>query len=335
MMDRQELLDKVRELSAMNLVSREEVLEAYDQGQNHIGSQKYDHVLTSKIGISDLLYYIGGAIVFFGIAIFIAQNWTTINTPTKLIATLGVSIMAFICARLFDKQENTRGIATGFDLISALVAPFGFYVLLDTLGLRIESSGSLSVLIAILFLVYLASFIALRRTLYLLFSILLATAFYFSFTNWLVEGNGYFQTSAFFEYRLLLAGLAYITLGYYFSQTTRRVLTGFLYSFGVLGFLGSAMALGGWSPNQNIFWEIFFPFCVFGVIFASVFLQSRSFLTFGALFLMGYIMKITGEYFSAGLGWPLALVLAGLLLIAVGYGWVYVNREYINKKALQ
>jgi hypothetical protein len=47
---------------------------------------------------------------------------------------------------------------------------------------------------------------------------------------------------------------------------------------------------------------------------------------------MIYILKITGEYFQDGLGWPLALVLAGLALIAVGYVAVYVNNKYLAAK---
>src|SRR5262249_40735983 len=105
---------------------------------------------------------------------------------------------------------------------------------------------------------------------------------------------------------------------------------GALYGLGVLAFLGGALALGNWEPHQNVFWELIFPGLVFGVIFLSVHLKSKAFLTFGSMYLMGYILKITAEYFKNGLGWPLALILAGFLLMAVGYYSFYLNRKYIS-----
>src|ERR1019366_1319816 len=83
------------------------------------------------------------------------------------------------------------------------------------------------------------------------------------------------------EYRILVLGLAYMFLGYYLSQTSQKALSGVMYGFGSLFFLGSAMALGGWQPNQNAFWELIYPLLVFGLIFLSVYVKSKSFLVFG------------------------------------------------------
>ena len=80
--------------------------------------------------------------------------------------------------------------------------------------------------------------------------------------------------------------------------------------------------------TQNVFWELIFPGLALATLFVSVPLKAKSFLTFGALFLMSYILKITAEYFTSGLGWPLALVLAGLMLIAVGYLYVFIKKKY-------
>lgn len=42
---------------------------------------------------------------------------------------------------------------------------------------------------------------------------------------------------------------------------------------------------------------------------------------------MGYILKITSEYFADSLGWPLALMIAGFGMIGVGYLTVYIKRK--------
>jgi len=143
----------------------------------------------------------------------------------------------------------------------------------------------------------------------------------------MVGGRPSFEQLDFYEYRVLLVGLTYILLGYSLARHKLKPLTGWLYSFGVLGFLGAALALGGWTPNQNMFWEISFPAFSLGAMFVSIYLKSRSFLIFGAIFLMAYLLKITAEYFTDTLGWPLALVLAGLALIGIGFGTFYMKKQ--------
>jgi len=119
-------------------------------------------------------------------------------------------------------------------------------------------------------------------------------------------------------------------LGYFFFQGDMSGLSGPLYGFGVLLFLGMALSLGGWSPHQRVFWELIFPGLAFGVIFLSICVKSKAFLVFGSMYLMAYILKISAEYFSHSMGWPLALVLAGLALIATGCLTFYLNRKYLG-----
>jgi hypothetical protein len=49
---------------------------------------------------------------------------------------------------------------------------------------------------------------------------------------------------------------------------------------------------------------------------------------------MGYILKITGEYFADSLSWPVALMVAGFALIGVGYFTFYLRKKYFSKSAL-
>jgi hypothetical protein len=121
-------------------------------------------------------------------------------------------------------------------------------------------------------------------------------------------------------------------MGYSFSKNERAPLSGFLYSFGILGVLGAALILGEWTPNQNVFWELIYPILVFGALFLSIHIKSKAFLIWGTIFLMAYILKITAEYFSTGLGWPLALVIAGLAMIGVGYMSISIKNKYLTNK---
>jgi hypothetical protein len=210
-----------------------------------------------------------------------------------------------------------------------MVTPIGIGVIFYLAGFDTGSAGVQSLISLILFLAYLASYHVFKKDIFIFFSIIFGTWLFFAFTNMLVAG--YYQSEKLYEYRILITGLSYLLLGYYFSEQNKSGLKSFLYGFGVLGFLGAALALGGWHPAQNVFWEAIFPFLVFGVLFLSVYLKSNSFLVFGSLFLMGYILKLTSEYFSQSLGWPLALVIAGFFLIAIGYGSFYLKRKYISE----
>lgn len=325
MATKEEVLQYIRTLAEQKIVTKEEIDLAYDSGSGI----KTDVVLTKKLGVAEILYYIGGAIVFLGIAILLAQNWLTLGFGTKVLATLGAGVAAYFVGVLFSRDERTETVGSAFYLISALTIPMGLYVVFDNAGFDASSYGSQSLISGILFGMYMLSYIVFRKNVFTLFSILFGTWLFFSFTSFMIGGGVYFDSWKFYEYRVLVAGITYMLIGYAFSKNERASLSNFLYGFGILGFLGSALSLGGWEPNQNVFWELIYPGLIFGALFLSVHIKSKSFLTWGTLFLMAYILKITSEYFSSGLGWPLALVIAGLAMIGVGYMSISLKRKYL------
>jgi hypothetical protein len=327
MVTKEEALQYVQSLGAEHVVTSEELLSAFNAGSGNPSLPA-----SKKVGVTEILSYIGGGIVFLGISILIGQNWSTFGFGTKVLATFGSGIAAYLVGLMFSREERTETVGAAFYLISALVLPIGLYVILNNAGFDANSYASQCIMSTILLGTYFLSYYVFRKNLFVLFSILFGTWLFFSLTSYLV-GNGFYSDDMqkFYEYRFLVTGLSYILLGYNFSKTVRASLTGFLYGFGILGVLGAAMTLGGWKPNQDIFWELIYPFLVFGAIFLSISLKSKAFLTWGTIFLMGYILKITSEYFSEGLGWPLALVIAGLAMIGIGYESVSLRKKYLSE----
>lgn len=325
-MDKEEVLQSVRALAASGSLTKEELLGVYEDAAKSGGLSP-----AHKLGVATILYYAGGAIIFLGIVFLVQQNWTLLSPFTRILVTLGSAIAAYVTGVLLGLDKRSEAVGRVFHLIAALILPAGLYVVFGNAGFDTGSSGTMTLISGMLFAVYLVSFLFDRRVFFLLFEIVFGTWFFFAVTGALMDQNRALDTSAFLEYRFLLTGLAYLFLGYGFRLSRWKPLTGSLYGFGLLMSLGAALALGGWSPNQNSFWEIIFPVLVFGTLFASVYLRSKAFLVFGGIFLMAYISKITAEYFSDSLGWPLALVIAGLLLIGTGYLTVYLNRKYIKQ----
>lgn len=324
-MDKQEILEQIKSLAAQRAVTKEEVTAAFDDGFGTKTGPTFAH----KLDIAKILYYIGGAVVFLGISILVWQNWSTLGIVTKILATLGSAVAAYFVGAVFSRDEKLETVGSAFYLISALVAPIGLYVVFDNAGFDALSSSTQSIISWILFATYLLSYLVFRKNVLVLFSVIFGTWLYYAFMAYLFGKS--LDWVKHLEYLTLAAGLGYIFLGRYFSKSEKAALTGFLYGLGVLGFLGAAFALGGWFPNTNGFWEIIFPGLVFGTIFLSVYAKSKIFLIFGSLYLMAYILKITTEYFTSGMGWPLALVVAGLMLIAVGYLSFYLNRKYFAR----
>lgn len=329
-MDKQELLQAVKSLARQGTITKDELNQAYAEGAT-VNLSTTEEQPTHKIGVVEILYYVGGAIVFIGIAVLINQHWSELNVAARILSTLGAGLAAFVVGILLAQSPKTGGVSQAFYLISALVTPIGIGVVLDNAGADVGASEAQTIIALVMLIGFLACLFLLRRTIFLVFSIIFGTWLVFSLTNWIV-GSSPIWGGHFYEYRVLIVGLSYLLLGYSCAKNQWRNVSGWLYSAGVIGFLGAAMALGGYSPNENIFWEVFFVILVFGVIFLSVYLRSRSFLIFGAIYLMAYVLKITSEYFSQSLGWPFALIVSGLALIGIGYFAYYLNKKYIVKQ---
>jgi len=326
-MNKIELLQHIKDFASKKLITKDEVVDAYNQGAKTSGQG-------GKVTISKILYYIGGAIVFLGIVILILQNWRQLNAVAKILVTLGSSIAAYITATIFYRHaDRLGGVGQAFFLISALTLPLGLAVLFDEVGFSPDDAILHSSISAICFLVFLVSQRIFKKDIFIVFSVLFGTWFFFGFTEFLSEQAVSFDDAKFAAYRVIITGISYIFLGRFLSRKQKETLAGILRGVGVFLFLAACLFLTGWGRDRSIIWEVLFPGIVLGVIFLSIYLKSKSFLVFGSIFLMAYILKLTGEYFADSMGWPLALVMTGLLLIGIGYTAFALNKKFIDSEA--
>ncbi|MBI3251612.1 MAG: DUF2157 domain-containing protein [Candidatus Andersenbacteria bacterium] len=321
-MDKQEVLKAVSQLAAEGMLTREEVMGVFTRQESLPGK-------THKL--VEILYHIGGAIVCIGIAVLIGQNWDALPTVSRVLATLGAGGAALAAAVLFSSQPQSQKVALSFFMIAGVVLPIGLNVAWHESGYLVSQASVQSIIFAILLAVFTALWVLYRQTVLLMFTILFGLALYYVVPGFLLEGRPIFDEPSFTEYRTLLAGLSLVLLAYYFRGRPGASLTGVLYSVGSVAFLGAALALGGYQPDENVAWEVAFPLLAFGFIFGSVQLKSKPLLVFGTLFLIAYIFKLTAEYFSDSLGWPMALVVAGLGIIGIAYGSIHVGKRYLGQ----
>src|SRR6266481_1024926 len=245
MATKQEILEYIKKAAEQKNISKEELDAAFNSGNNGEKNAIATEAAPKKIGAAEIFYYIGGGIVFLGIAILLSQNWQSLNFATKILATLGSGIAAYFVGVLFSRDRRTENLSPAFFLISALVMPIGLFVLFDNAGFDARSYEIQSLISAAMLGTFLVSLFLFKKNIFAFFSILFGTWFFFSLTSFLANDNTYFDVSQFYEYRFLVAGIAYILLAYAFSKNrhTTSSLQGFLYGFGVVGFLFAAFAL--------------------------------------------------------------------------------------------
>lgn len=327
-MDKQQLLLEISQMSQSGQLSRDEVLAVFGGPAVPAPNPASDR----NMNISEILYYIGGAIVFLGICVMCYQNWDNFSSFLRIFVTLGSCLASVLVAVLLNRYDNLRKPAQAFFLLFGMLAPLGVSVTLKEMGFDLTSDSLNLAIYAMLTAAFFGVFWYFKQqSVLLFFSIAFATALFHFIISLVVSGNlSYSDVSKVWEYQALVIGLCYMLVGYFLNTTSQKALVGVLYGFGSLFFLGAAMALGGWQPNQNAFWELIYPLLVFGLIFLSVQVKSKAFLVFGTIFLIGYILKLTGEYFTSGLGWPLALVVAGLAIMVIGYYAVKINKQYLT-----
>ena len=321
-MNKEILLTAITESSAAKKITREEMISAFEKGVGEIrepGGRK------QPLSLISILYAIGGLIIFIGLILFVHQQWNALNMVARILVTLGSGIASYIAALLISRKKDLHGVAFAFFLIFNLLTPVGIYVTLHEYSYNSEIANYSNIIYGIMFIATTASLFITKQALFRFFSIAFGSMLYFSITHSLLQGSA-LNTGDMLEYRFLLLGFSYLLLGYGL-RLRFATLTAWLYAVGSFMFLSAAFALGGFKPNVNQLWEIGFVAICFGMMALSVFLKSRATLIIASLYLMGYILKLTAEYFSNVIGWPLALIASGFLLIGIGYGTFIINKR--------
>lgn len=105
-------------------------------------------------------------------------------------------------------------------------------------------------------------------------------------------------------------------------------LAGPLNLLGTLSVLSAVFQLG--LVGRQPVYETLLLLLSLGFIFTSTMRLSKSFLYLGTIYLVVYIFEVGSKYFQNQIGWPLTLLLAGLLSMGVGLGMDQLRRRYFK-----
>lgn len=312
------VLAELKGLISQGSITRENVLDLFEL------SEKPNIIYEARRPLIRTLYFIGGLIIVLGMGIFISQFWVGWSQIIRVIFALGLSALLYLVGYYLHYRYQRLSIFTNISFIlSACLLPLGVGTFLDLLGSSATTSAGLSINFSILFVLYFFSYWLLKYDVFLIFSAITASNLFISFTNFLVDK----PTTIFYEYRFLILGIALFSFGYYF-EFRKKHLVNIFYFFSLILSLGSAFALS----LDSTFWLFVFPFVLAGVFYASIALRNKLILTLATIFTFVEIVRLTAEYFSESLGWPIALIIAGFCIILVGYFSFVASKKYIKNE---
>lgn len=322
-MEKQKLISELKSAISQGQITKDEILKEFSS----------DSVI-KRLNLSEVFYYIGGVIVLLGLIVLIGQNWVSFSYGLQILVTFGVGLAFFISASLLQKTEQVKNLSTVFYFLSGALIPFGYFVIFKD-SISDSTFDFYNTLIPFLCLLQfgLTQFV-LKKDVFTIFNTIFATWFFFSLSNHLMDANPDRFNANFHSYQIILVGISYTLIAYYL-KVKGRLFSNWLNLLGTLGILGvgfhlNFLASGFYGPEASVIWLILYPLMLIASIVSSIYLKNSAFLFVGTLFLIAYLMRITGQYFSAVLGWPIALIVMGIVIMVLGYLAFHLNKKYIK-----
>jgi hypothetical protein len=127
--------------------------------------------------LAGVLGYLGGALMFSGLFIFAAIMWEDMNSPARVIISLGVGLACFIAGLITHRDEDTRKSSLPLWLVSAILIPTGLFVTLHEYAQGDDPILGAVIVFGITSAIYAAGFIKTSRESLLFFALFFGFAF--------------------------------------------------------------------------------------------------------------------------------------------------------------
>jgi hypothetical protein len=307
MTPKEEALGKIAELAREHGISADEI---------RARLSVTDTVADTKASIlTRLLSYLGGIFVLAGLGVFIEMQWNDMNSAARITVTLGSGIAAFFMAWFAAGDERRAKIATPLFLLAAFLQPVGILVAIDEFSSGGDERHAFLFTSGVLLAQQTLAFLSKKVTSLLFMSIVFGLWFYATAMD-LMDLD--------IDLIALALGLSMLSILFRIDQTPHASITPFWYFWSA-----SAMLAGLFNLVQDSPLEILFLGAACGIVFWSTWVKSRSLLFVATVAILGYVGYFTSEHFSDVVGWPIALILFGLMLIGLSAVAFRINRKYI------
>ncbi len=309
--DKGVLLASLRQAVTAGLISTDEVMEALSMSPSPVPTVTPAQQSISRISAVQLIQYIGGFIVLLGVGTFIATFWDDIGSLERVLVAFGGALAAYILGLSLMARDTVSHSGIAFQVIAGCLFPFGFAVVFqEFFGLSLTSE-LLATISGVLLVGYALTYLRTRHMIFTLFMLAHSITFLYAGVYSLLPN----PSIEFIAHLTLLVGAAGIYVGSTFRGTQNEPLESVMYFLGSAAMLISPAAVFGSIPV----WELLYPFLIAFVLYLALRLKSKRMLIVGVLGIMGYVVYLTGQYFADIVGWPIALIFTGILLIGIGY----------------
>jgi Predicted membrane protein (DUF2157) len=266
-----------------------------------------------------VLGFLGGTFIFAGVGVFIAMQWAQMNSLARVVATLGSGVAAFALAAIAYRDERYEKAAAPLILIASALEPLGMMVAFQEFGsggdwrvAALLTSGAMSAQMG-------AAFQWIRRSTPLFMLLVFASLFWVTALD-LIDADG--KTISLVMGGSLLLAAAGI------DRTSHHEVTPPWYFISAAAFLYGFFDLVEHTP-----FELAFVAAAAAFVYASVVLHSRTLLFVATLAILAYTGWFTRQHFADSIGWPLALIVFGLLMIGLSALAFRIDRDYVRRGA--
>lgn len=306
MTNRNQALGEIRSLIETHHISQAEILTLFTPSANEESG--------SGGLLQRVMIYIGGAFIFMGLCVYIGMIWDDLDPLSRVIISLGSGFVSFILGLFCLGDQRYTKAATPLFLIAAGLQPLGLFVFMDE---YLPHTGDVvkaaSVVFAFMTIQQAVAFIATQRTSLLFFGLFYFYSFLFTLLN-LCEIDAPEGPMA-----IALTGLM---VSWGIAQTQHKSIAPFYFFWASL-----LTAAASFDFLEDTSLDVLLMGVSAGLIYLSVIAASRTVLTVGVLSLLAFLGYFTEEYFSDMVGWPIAMIVMGFIMIGVSVFAVKLGKK--------
>lgn len=310
-MNREEALQAIISLCRAHNISSREVLE----GLNTAGDSPEGEKQMGSSVLIRYLAYMGGVFIFCGIGSLIALEWEALTSLARVIITLGAGFSFFILGAVTTKDLRGAKISPALLFIAGFLEPAGLFVMLNEYfpeghDVRYAELFVSGVMLVQFFFTFLS-----RQLFVLLFFTLI-------FLGWFCFiGLDLIKIKE--DHISLLIGILLFGITWWAQRQKKFA------GIGPFWFLVSSALLfhGIFQVTDG---SILFLLFSGWILYISTVIGSRTLVVSSTIATISYIGYYTHKYFIDSVGWPIALMGMGMLLILASIFAVRFSQKYIH-----
>lgn len=331
MKDKQLLLAELSEALRNGTVTSSDVLPLITHSEKSVEEKSND------LSAVDVMFYIGGIVLFAAICAVLSQAWNDSNSFARIFLSAGIGIILWAIALLLIRRRTISDIRKG--LINALLLTGSLSVILGgfvtdnqivngntNFGVEYLLVGATLLIVSALFILY-DRFV--RRDLILLLGILIGVSALPTFLSQPLHDTN----APLFLWCLIVAAAAVVLV--YTIRTVARILPTRNYlrhtfdAFATFLVLAS-LYIASTGDDLAVLWLVILIAAILGMFYLSIVRRNKYFLGNASLFLVITIVTIAFRYFS-GYGIATSLLIAAFGLLGSATAASIINKKYIRE----